>query len=39
MRAARDVIAAAMPREPGLLGVHFEGPFWHRKNAACTIRN
>ena len=27
MRAAHEAIAAAMPNEPGLLGVHFEGPF------------
>jgi N-acetylglucosamine-6-phosphate deacetylase len=27
MRAARDAVAAAMPNEPGLLGIHFEGPF------------
>ncbi|HXJ02285.1 MAG TPA: N-acetylglucosamine-6-phosphate deacetylase [Micropepsaceae bacterium] len=27
MRAARDAIAAAMPDQPGVLGVHFEGPF------------
>ena len=27
MRAARDAVAAAMVNEPGVLGVHFEGPF------------
>ena len=27
MRAARDAVAAAMANEPGVLGVHFEGPF------------
>ena len=27
MRAARDAVAAAIPNEPGLLGIHFEGPF------------
>jgi len=27
MRAAREAVASAMPNEPGLLGVHFEGPF------------
>lgn len=27
MRAARAAVAAAMVREPGVLGIHFEGPF------------
>ena len=27
MRAARDAVAAAMAREPGVRGGHFEGPF------------
>jgi N-acetylglucosamine-6-phosphate deacetylase len=27
MRAARDAVAAAMATEPGVLGIHFEGPF------------
>jgi N-acetylglucosamine-6-phosphate deacetylase len=27
MRAARDAVAAAMMREPGVLGLHYEGPF------------
>ena len=27
MRAARDAVAAAMATQPGVLGVHFEGPF------------
>src|SRR5437764_4687931 len=27
MRAARAAVIAAMPREPGVLGIHFEGPF------------
>ena len=27
MFAARDAVAAVMPRTPGVLGVHFEGPF------------
>ena len=27
MRGARDAVAAAMPNELGLLGIHFEGPF------------
>jgi N-acetylglucosamine-6-phosphate deacetylase len=27
MRLARAAVAAAMPQEPGVLGVHFEGPF------------
>jgi N-acetylglucosamine-6-phosphate deacetylase len=27
MRAARDAVAAAMPHEPAVLGIHFEGPF------------
>jgi N-acetylglucosamine-6-phosphate deacetylase len=27
MRAARAAVAAAMSRQPGVLGVHFEGPF------------
>ena len=27
MRAARDAVAAAMRHEPGVLGIHFEGPF------------
>jgi N-acetylglucosamine-6-phosphate deacetylase len=27
MRAARDAVQAVMPREPGVLGIHFEGPF------------
>ena len=27
MAAARDAVAAAMGSEPGVLGVHFEGPF------------
>ena len=27
MRAARDAVAAAMREQPGVLGVHFEGPF------------
>jgi len=27
MRAARDAVAAAKRNEPGLLGIHFEGPF------------
>src|SRR5205823_2570314 len=27
MRAARAAVATAMAREPGVLGIHFEGPF------------
>ncbi|HEY1796882.1 MAG TPA: N-acetylglucosamine-6-phosphate deacetylase [Stellaceae bacterium] len=27
MRAARNAVAAAMTTEPGVLGIHFEGPF------------
>jgi len=27
MRVARDAIEAAMAKEPGVLGIHFEGPF------------
>jgi N-acetylglucosamine-6-phosphate deacetylase len=27
MQAARAAVMAAMPREPGVLGTHFEGPF------------
>jgi N-acetylglucosamine-6-phosphate deacetylase len=27
MRAARDAVVAAMASEPGVLGIHFEGPF------------
>ena len=27
MRAARDAVASAMADQPGVLGVHFEGPF------------
>jgi N-acetylglucosamine-6-phosphate deacetylase len=27
MRAARDAVAAAMVHQPGVLGIHFEGPF------------
>jgi N-acetylglucosamine-6-phosphate deacetylase len=27
MQAARDAVQAAMAREPGVLGIHFEGPF------------
>jgi N-acetylglucosamine-6-phosphate deacetylase len=27
MRAARDAVAAAIAHQPGVLGVHFEGPF------------
>jgi N-acetylglucosamine-6-phosphate deacetylase len=27
MRSARDAVAAAMKREPAVLGIHFEGPF------------
>jgi N-acetylglucosamine-6-phosphate deacetylase len=27
MRAARDAVASFMAQEPGVLGVHFEGPF------------
>lgn len=27
MRVARDAVEAAMAREPGVLGIHFEGPF------------
>jgi N-acetylglucosamine-6-phosphate deacetylase len=30
MRRARATVAAAMPREPGVLGIHFEGPFLSR---------
>jgi N-acetylglucosamine-6-phosphate deacetylase len=27
MRVARDAVAAAMQHQPGILGIHFEGPF------------
>ena len=33
MRAAREAVAAAMAAEPGVLGIHFEGPFLSPKRA------
>ena len=33
MRAARDAAAAAMRRQPSVLGIHFEGPFLSEKRA------
>lgn len=33
MRAAREAVAAAIAAEPGVLGIHFEGPFLSPKRA------
>lgn len=33
MRAANDAVATAMQRLPGVLGIHFEGPFLSRERA------
>lgn len=33
MHAAREAVAAAMATEPGVLGIHFEGPFLSPKRA------